>query len=379
MKTAVIIGAGPVGSYAAMLLARQGLQVDVYEEHEAIGRPVQCTGIVTHNLKDLVDIPSKCIVNRLSKVKVFSGYESASFNLKQPELVLDRESFDKHIAKLAEKEGASFHLGKKIDLEELKQAGRIARHDHVIGADGALSQLSEKAFRQKHPLMIGAQAICRLKCDPYEYKVFLGKRYGSFGWLVPESRSRARIGVMARWKAHSMMKGLLEHFPEAKVVKETGGPIPMYRSSVRTQRGRIYLVGDAAAQVKNSTGGGLFTGMTAAQCLAEAVSKNMSYERLWHKRIGKQLWTHHLIHRAMSRFRQHDHELLVRYARRAKPAVERMDRDRPLGDLLRVVLAEPRLLRFLPRLSIKSCSHKEMSNIPCAQKPQKFHFWVPES
>ncbi|MEM4264021.1 MAG: NAD(P)-binding protein, partial [Candidatus Woesearchaeota archaeon] len=40
-----IIGAGPVGSFAAYLLAKAGFEVSIFEEHEKIGLPVQCTGL----------------------------------------------------------------------------------------------------------------------------------------------------------------------------------------------------------------------------------------------------------------------------------------------------------------------------------------------
>ena len=40
-----IIGAGPAGSYLASLLRKE--EVEVFEEHDKIGLPVQCTGITT--------------------------------------------------------------------------------------------------------------------------------------------------------------------------------------------------------------------------------------------------------------------------------------------------------------------------------------------
>jgi flavin-dependent dehydrogenase len=46
-----VIGGGPAGSYTAHLLVRAGKEVAVFEEHEHIGSPVQCTGIVTHSIE----------------------------------------------------------------------------------------------------------------------------------------------------------------------------------------------------------------------------------------------------------------------------------------------------------------------------------------
>ena len=57
-----IIGAGPIGSYTAYLLSKQGKDVSVFEDHKEIGLPVHCTGITTSVLKDIIKIPNKCII-----------------------------------------------------------------------------------------------------------------------------------------------------------------------------------------------------------------------------------------------------------------------------------------------------------------------------
>ena len=54
-----IIGAGPIGSYAAYMLAKKGIDVNVYEEHKVIGKPVQCTGIVSSEFSNIFDIDKK--------------------------------------------------------------------------------------------------------------------------------------------------------------------------------------------------------------------------------------------------------------------------------------------------------------------------------
>ena len=40
----VVVGGGPVGSFAAWKLAKLGAEVTVFEEHEAIGKPSHCAG-----------------------------------------------------------------------------------------------------------------------------------------------------------------------------------------------------------------------------------------------------------------------------------------------------------------------------------------------
>ena len=50
----IIIGAGPVGGYAARLLCERGLSVLMVEEHNEVGRPFQCAGLVTPSAMDAV-------------------------------------------------------------------------------------------------------------------------------------------------------------------------------------------------------------------------------------------------------------------------------------------------------------------------------------
>ena len=45
----VIVGAGPVGGRTGELLVQRGHRVLILEEHEEIGRPFQCAGLVTPN------------------------------------------------------------------------------------------------------------------------------------------------------------------------------------------------------------------------------------------------------------------------------------------------------------------------------------------
>ena len=51
-----VIGAGYVGSYTSHLLAKNGFKVNIYEEHNKIGKPIRDTGIVTSTLNNLIKI-----------------------------------------------------------------------------------------------------------------------------------------------------------------------------------------------------------------------------------------------------------------------------------------------------------------------------------
>ena len=110
-----IVGGGPIGAYAASLLAREGKEVALYEEHVTIGEPVHCTGIVTNAISEIVSIPKKVIVNKVRDVRIYSpNNKFVSLKLKNPDFILDRKAFDRYLTEQAKANGATIFLNKKF-------------------------------------------------------------------------------------------------------------------------------------------------------------------------------------------------------------------------------------------------------------------------
>ena len=66
----IIIGAGPIGCYAGYLLAKEGYEVDIYENHSHIGSPIQCTGLLTSDF-DQFNLPmDSFLVNTFSAILI---------------------------------------------------------------------------------------------------------------------------------------------------------------------------------------------------------------------------------------------------------------------------------------------------------------------
>ena len=115
-----------------------------------------------------------------------------------------------------------------------------------------------------------------------------------------------------------------------------------------SQDDTVYLVGDAAAQVKTSTHGGIIPGMIAARELSIAITEDKDYEKLWKKKIGKDLMIHLAIRKVMDNFKGKDCDKLVRLMKqeKVKTLVEEFDREFPSKYALKMVLREPRFLKF---------------------------------
>ena len=103
-----IVGAGPAGSYLGCLLARQGKDVTILEEHSKIGSPVQCTGIVTHSIEKFFRLRNDVIAKKLDKVIVVSKNRNITVNV--DEIVMWRDKFDRFVAEMADNAGANILL-----------------------------------------------------------------------------------------------------------------------------------------------------------------------------------------------------------------------------------------------------------------------------
>ena len=127
---------------------------------------------------------------------------------------------------------------------------------------------------------------------------------GFFGWMVPTSEDRALVGLLGRHHGHlNMEKLILKLQSEGKITAVTKEParwgIPL-RPLARTFGDRLLVVGDAAGQVKPTTGGGIYYALLAseiaADCLHGAFSKNDlsasqlgSYEKEWKALLSSEL------------------------------------------------------------------------------------------
>ena len=142
-------------------------------------------------------------------------------------------------------------------------------------------------------------------------------------------------------------KKLMENC-NAKFIGYQSGMIPLYNKNQRTQKDNIYLIGDAAGQVKASTHGGILYSMIAGKSLAKSISENKSYEKLWKKEIGLDLWLNLKIRNTLLKFSHKDHNDLVSYFsnNKLKSVLESHVRDFPSKFILQILTREPRLLKY---------------------------------
>lgn len=350
-----IIGAGPAGSYLASLLARKE-EVNLFEEHQNIGKPVQCTGITTSTLGEIFPLKKEFLVNKVDRAKIISPNGlSLYIDLGKDNLVIDRERFDSFLANKARDNGTNLFRGYRFLSCQFKERikllfdkGRKRETDILVGADGPLSAVAKHTgLFGRREFVTGLQARVNLDVDSGLVEFFLDKDY--FGWVVPESDTLARVGVAAKRKSNLYLKRLLKT-KKGKIKDYQAGVIPLYNPQIKTQKNdNIFLLGDAATQVKATTHGGIVQGLIAAEELSNSIlDGRFDYEKRWRKRIGSDLWLGLIIRKIMDRFEGKDYDYLIKLfnQEKLKKILEEYDRDFPSKFLFKLILREPRLLGF---------------------------------
>lgn len=309
-----IIGGGPVGIYASIKLAKSGLNALVIEEDAKIGKPRFCTGLISKEAFDEFMLPEEAIEGEFHSASVFSPSGSRlCLKSKMPVYVTDRTVFDQSLYRQAKDAGVKFLLNCRC--AELKINDDCV--EESILSDGReiriKSQVAILATGIKYNLHknIGLTVpVSFLDCSQAqvsgkvssEIEIFIGNNVAphSFAWTVPLKGNKLRVGVSTYQNSPFFLKSLLKNLKTKwHITEENPGivrrPIPL-GTIKNTYAERILIVGDAAGQVKPTTGGGIYFGLLCADLAAKTIfdafkksdfSKKFfrNYEIHWKKKI----------------------------------------------------------------------------------------------
>jgi digeranylgeranylglycerophospholipid reductase len=341
----IVVGSGPVGSYTAYLLAKEGLDVGIFERNPYIGKDVNCTGIISVECLKKIHLPEEVILKSIDSIKAIapSGnylrYQAAS----PLAYVVDRTQFDCAMNGVATREGATTYLDAKveeIDVTDndfrikLKTDGEVTEFSARAGviATGFELHSLHRMFQMPKNFLFGIQTEVRTE-DISDVEVYFGKQVapGSFAWIVPTNRTAAKVGLIVRKNPGSYLKSFLQN-PNVKdrlrICENTirCSPIPVGRIP-KSYAERLVVVGEAAGQVKATTGGGIYFGLIGAEMAAETILKAFrsgdysermfkEYELAWRERLEPELKAGTLLRSIYSRLTDAQIDFLMDLAKR---------------------------------------------------------------
>lgn len=310
----VVVGGGPSGLSASWSVASHGIDVVLLEEHEEIGRPRHCTGLVSGEGLKLIGMPCKgdYVENKIWRaIIVFGSHVVELKKPGEPVYVLNREKFDKAMAYRAADSGAiiltrnrakRIHVSKGMFTVKTTAASYSCRV--VIDGEGATSNLARSMGLEGPKLTIPALQVEvdgeTTLCD--EVLIVLGNEWapGFFAWVVPTGDNRLRVGLASTIghcnalltnliKRHPLISSLLKNCQ----IRERYGGLIVIGPPNRTHSGNFMTVGDAAGQTKPLTGGGVVYGSLCgflagiiASKIIDGKAEATIYEKAWRRLLG---------------------------------------------------------------------------------------------
>ena len=330
MHDVIVVGGGPAGCHVAARLAGLGHRVLVLERKTGPGEKAACTGIVGTECVATFKIDDDVILRKVNSATLFSP-SGNRLHLRRggtQACILDRAAFDRAMASRAQRAGAEFSYDSRVtgvntsaDHAEVTVSRRgrelvFPARAVVIASGFSPNLIGKLGLGGYRDFAIGVQVEVPAP-DISEVEVHFGKvAPGFFGWLVPAAPPLVRVGLLGREKPGGYLKKWLAQLAAEGRIAAAGaeisyGGIPL-RPPARTYSERLLVVGDAAGQVKPTSGGGIYYGLIGAEtaaatlhgALAEgdlSAARLARYERGWRKRLGGELRTGYWARRLFER------------------------------------------------------------------------------
>ncbi|MDP6497746.1 MAG: NAD(P)/FAD-dependent oxidoreductase [Dehalococcoidia bacterium] len=296
----IVVGAGPAGNNAALSLASKGYGVTVIDSRENIGDKL-CTGLVGEECFRRHPIDPALVYREINAASVIApSGEVVRFETPLPVArVVNRVAYVSSFADRAREAGAEYLLGRRVvDLEQHKDWISVTTDDGSIKARtlvlaaGFGSQLNRQlGLGEPSDYVVGIQALVRTE-NIDEIEVYLGRDIapGFFAWLVPTEPGIALAGLLVRKNAPEKFVSFISaREAEGKITETVNKPvcwgIPL-RPLRKTYTDRVLVVGDAAGQVKPTTGGGIFYSLLASEVASGALHQALSEDKLSANHLG---------------------------------------------------------------------------------------------
>ena len=304
----VVVGGSVSGLVTARESASRGARTVVLEEDLEVGQPEKCAGMVSIRGLMEVGIPLRSRMVRASVEKAFvhspSGLVFEIDARRQGVIVLDRSELDVVLAHQACKKGAVLEVGRRVtSVREENGIVRVGLEDGEIASRFVVdaSGVSSTVFKNRARVLPAALfEVYAPWVEDDSVHVYLDQIVtpGFFRWVIPAGDGCAKVGAAGRGiNPGRVVKEFLDARGGAEILKKVSAPIVVGGLPRSFIRQRIAGVGDAVAQCKPTTGGGIYTGgvgglfggrWAAEAALDDNVSALNEYDHDWRVRLERE-------------------------------------------------------------------------------------------
>lgn len=318
----IVVGAGPPGSRFAYQAANTGYKVVLLEKGE-VGRPLACSGHVSTDIWEYLpaSVQTDLLQNEILGARFHVGGPSSSgypfYKNETISHVIDRVGLDKQLATQAEQAGVDLRTNHTV-------VGLNEHHDHVsvrvlapdgttenvtarmvAGCDGPTSRVRQSVgLDEPAEQLHGVLAFDSVPDDGDYVDVHLTAPT-FFAWRIPRGDAGVEYGLAA--PPGKEIPALFDELTAAYDINTDNfcsGTIPIGPPRTVTTN-RVFLIGDAAAQTKPFTGGGILYSLTAADIAAKTIDPDQPstltrYETQWRGELATEIHFGNVIRRCYS-------------------------------------------------------------------------------
>lgn len=334
----LVVGAGPAGSFAAELLAKQGRRVALFDGRPA-GEPKPCGGGVTSKALKAYPQLLKAVGRTIDDLEMFAPSGAKLYvKLDEPFAIYARTVFDNFLCERAACAGATI-IREKVSLHSnarengfwtLRGYGNNNnefRGEFLVAADGASSliarRLSGNLGKSEMEMAFGYRIALPANQPAAKTVIAFLPDFAGYAWAFPRV-DHVSFGIATAQNAfnHIKLDGVLWSFivgcerqksdknafiwqdldksqnarlaenlkkSAKKYAARIPGLAPETLDARRTAGDGWALLGDAAGFADAVTGEGIYYALRSAELFAECVSAGTDYESSWRADFGREL------------------------------------------------------------------------------------------
>lgn len=293
MHDVAVIGAGPSGTVAANICARNGLRTILIEKMP-LPRDKPCGGWLSPGALQIIQENFGKMPENLLECRVDDLILLPDCELHQPinAVSVYRKYFDHWLAQGSEKSGAVVYnatlksLSRKNDQIILKLNRNGMEQEitakYVIGADGFGSTVRSSLYKLKPQFVEAYQAYVEGQLPREAVYVYfpLDEAGVTFFWVIPKKANVVvGVGGLPPLDLKRLMQNFLsmakEKYKLGKILKYEAYPIAVFSpANLKLGKRRTFLVGDAACLANPFTGEGIYGSLMSGMLVARSIVEN---------------------------------------------------------------------------------------------------------